>query len=276
MQFSKWKRNPRKVEKTIQHAYCTLDNINKPEKLRFSGFLLLKKMYDKCMIFLLVGNKKERKDFVRYICEEQGLDIQHIQRFYADDFLESSFSSRVPIYTGLFGERECFVFHNIVRDVVNKDLLKSYSETDHILIFSEDSILKKDLIFFEKIGAGIHQFEKEVKIESQKYNTFTLADLLGARDKKNLWLAFREAISTVSAEEIHGILFWQIKNLALIKTSTSNPGMSPFVYSKNQSFVNNYSLPEIQELSAEMVKIFHTRDTYSTLEIDLEKIILGL
>ena len=229
------------------------------------------------MIHLLTGNKKERKNSITDICIQQGIKTGKVQHFYVDDFRDINFENSIPLNTGLFGERECFVFHESVRDLALKTILKNYSETEHILIFSEDSILKKDLTIFEKIGAGIQQFEKEQKIESAKYNTFALADLLGARDKKNLWLGFREAIgSGISAEEIHGIMFWQIKNLALVKTSSTNPGMSPFVYSKNQSFVNNYSLAEIQNLAGKMVKIFHTRDTYSTLEIDLEKIILGL
>lgn len=228
------------------------------------------------MIHLLTGNKKERKDFIKNICEQQGIDISTTQNLYSNDFKEVSFENTIPVYTGLFAERECFVVHDAVRDLAIKTILKNYSETDHILIFSEETILKKDLTSFEKIGADIKQFEKEQKIESQKYNTFALADLLGTRDKKNLWLGFREATSTVSAEEIHGILFWQIKNLALVKTSNTNPGMSPFVYSKNQSFINNYTLAEIQDLAADMTKMFHTRDTYSTLEIDLEKVILEL
>lgn len=228
------------------------------------------------MICLLTGNKKERKDFAAEICVQQGLDAGKTQHFHTDDFKDQKFENIIPLNTGLFDERECFVFHNLVRDVVNKTLLKNYAETKHILIFSEDSILKKDLKNFEAIGAGIHQFKTEEKKESKKYNTFALADLLGARDKKNLWLGFRDAIATVSAEEIHGILFWQLKTLALVKTSSSNPGLNDFVYRKNQSFVANYTLEEIKHLAGEMIKIFHTRDTYSTLEIDLEKIILGL
>lgn len=228
------------------------------------------------MIYLLAGNKKERKDFVRELCTQQGLDMEKIQNFYEGDFDNKSFEEIIPVNTGLFDERECFVIHDLVRDLKIKSILKDYSDTSHLIIFSEETILKKDLTSFEKAGVIVQQFEKEQKIDVKKYNTFDLADLLGRRDKKNLWLGFREAISQVSAEEIHGILFWQLKNLALVKNSNRNPGMSPFVYNKNQSFINNFSIEEIYSLSDIMVRVFHNRDTYSTLEIDLEKLILSL
>ena len=228
------------------------------------------------MIYLLTGNKKERKEYIYNLCREQGIDIETIQHFYNDSFKEISFYDSVSADTGLFAERECFVFHDAVRDLEVKDILKNYLHTPHLLIFSEDSILKKDQNIFEKAGISLNEFSKEQKIEETKYNTFALADLLGKRDKKNLWLGFREAIEMVSAEEIHGILWWQIKNLALVKKSTKNPGLSPFVYSKNQSFVKNFTDDEIKKMSHDLIHMFHTRDTYCTLEIDLEKFILSL
>ncbi len=235
------------------------------------------------MIYLLTGNKKERKEYVQKLCKQQGIEILSVQNLYFDNFKEIPFENVIPENIGLFGEIECFVAHDCVRDLKIKDILKNYFETEHQLIFSEDSILKKDLTVFQKAGVTIQQFNSEKKIESEKYNTFALADLLGQRDKKSLWMAYRDAISNVSAEEIHGILFWQIKNLALVikhnlslDAGRQVQGMNSYVFKKNQSFVKNYSLDEIQELSKKMTEIFHKRDTYNTLEIDLEKLILSL
>ncbi len=229
------------------------------------------------MITLITGNKKERKDFIQSVCEQQGLNSKRTQYFYTDNFCEQSFESVVPVNTGLFDERECFIIMDAVRDLPIKTILKSYAETEHILIFSEDSILKKDLIVFKKIDAQITEFKKEVKSELKKYNTFVLADLFGARDKKNLWFGYRQAIdSGISVEEIHGILFWQLKNLAIVKNGKNVHEMSPFVYKKNQSYIKNFSKEDIRSLSNDMTKMFHNRDTYSTLEIDLEKFILDL
>ncbi len=229
------------------------------------------------MIYLITGNKKERKSFILKICEQQMLDLRQIQYFYSNDFSDTLFENIIPYNIGLFGERECFIINDSLCDLPIKTIIKEYKETEHILIFSEQFVLKKDREAFEKIGANIKLFEKEVEQKKEKFNTFALADLLGGRDKKKLWLAFHKAVNDgVSIEEIHGILFWQLKNLALVKTSNSNPGMNDFVYSKNKSFARNFSIKEVQDFSERMTKIFHSRDTYRTLEIDLEKFILDL
>ena len=228
------------------------------------------------MIHLLTGNKKERKDFIQNICKQQGLHSEQTQYLYADSFREQSFESLIPMNTGLFDERECFVIMDAVRDLPIKTILKKYDDTEHILIFSENSLLKKDLTVFEKINAQITEFSKETEDKKERYNTFTLADLFGARDKKNLWLGYRQAIdSGISVEEIHGILFWQLKNLALVKNGNTEK-LSPFVLKKNESFVQNWTLEEIQNSVSELTKMYHMRDTYSTLEIDVEKLILSL
>ncbi len=228
------------------------------------------------MIILTIGQKNKRKAYIVELCEQQGVDYAQVQHFYADDFEEQSFESRVPVNTGLFGERECFVFHNVVREISLSKILKQYTDTEHILIFSEDSVVKKDREAFQKHKAHIKEFEKEEKEETKKYNTFALADLLGEKNRKKLWLAFREAVDAgVSAEEIHGVLFWQLKNLALVKQRATRE-MNAFVLRKNEVFAQKWTLEEIQNLANHFTKIYHNRDTYSTLEIEIEKLILLL
>ncbi len=228
------------------------------------------------MIILTTGQKNKRKAYIIELCEQQGVDYAKAQHFYADDFEEQSFESRVPVNTGLFGERECFVLHNVARELFLAKVLKHYADTEHLLIFSEDSVVKKDRETFQKYHAHIQEFEKEEKKEAKKYNTFALADLLGEKNKKKLWLAFREAVeSGVSAEEIHGVLFWQLKTLALVKRGATD-GMNDYVVRKNEVFAHYWTSKEIQTLANHFTKIYHQRDTYSTLEIEMEKLILSL
>jgi hypothetical protein len=166
--------------------------------------------------------------------------------------------------------------HNVTRDISLKTILKDYASTEHIVIFSEDGVLKKDKDIFEKIGAQVKEFTKEEKKEEKKFNSFALADFLGEKNKKNIWLTFREAMENgESPESIHGILFWQVKNLALLKAGDTN-GMSSYVARKNEVFARLWTEREIQNLASQLTKIYHTRDTYSTLEIEIEKIILSL
>ncbi|MCA9351664.1 hypothetical protein KC929_02705, partial [Patescibacteria group bacterium] len=80
-----------------------------------------------------------------------------------------------------------------------------------------------------------------------------------------------------SPEEIHGILFWQVKNLALVQSSSGQvPGMNPFVYRKTSGFVKNFTQAEIKDIARSLDNMFHNRDTYSTLDIELEKLILAI
>lgn len=54
--------------------------------------------------------------------------------------------------------------------------------------------------------------------EPKKFNSFLLANAFGAKDKLNLWIHFRQAMSKgVAMEELAGILFWKIKDMIFKK-----------------------------------------------------------
>jgi hypothetical protein len=228
------------------------------------------------MIHVVVGNKKERQNHIAELYKQYGFERGQVQHLYDNDVKASSFHDMVPVDTGLFGEAECYVVHNCIRDLDIQTIFELYKGTEHQIIFSEDTILKKVRTTAEKYGIEITEFEKEKKESKKTFNIFALADALGNRNKKQLWLLFREAIVNASPEEIHGILFWQMKNLALVKTSTTNPGMNGFVYTKNKTFAENFSKMDLLTINARLVRMFHERDSHSTLEIELEKMILAL
>lgn len=225
------------------------------------------------MLYLLHGKSKPRKEFIRNLATELSLTPQHI---YDNDIQSVEVENLVSVQTGLFGDREMYIIHSLARTLDIKKILEEYTASENIFIFSEDTITKPIAKIFEKHESKIHDFGKEEKIKKQEFNMFSLTDALGVRDKKNLWLLFRQAIQKGSPEEIHGILFWQIKNLALVKTSATNPGMNPFVYQKTSGYATKFTLEEIQKMTRDLVYIFHNRDSHSTLDIELEKFILAL
>lgn len=225
------------------------------------------------MLYLLHGKSEERKEFIRNLATELSLTPQHI---YDNDVQSVEIENLVSVQAGLFGDKEIYVIHSLARTLDIKNLLEGYATSDNIFIFSEDTVTKPIIKVFEKHEANIQDFGKEEKKKENKFNMFSLTDALGSRDKKNLWLLFQDAVKNGSPEEIHGILFWQVKNLALVKTSTINPGMNPFVYQKTSRYASKFTLEEIQKMSRDLVHMFHNRDTYSTLDIELEKFILAL
>lgn len=225
------------------------------------------------MLYLLHGKSEQRKKYIRELAESLSLTPQHV---YDNDVQNTEINQLVSTQTGLFGDREFYVIHGLARILDIKNLAEGYAQSDNIFIFSEETITKPITKVFEKYTSEIHDFGKEEKVKKETFNMFSLTDALGARDKKQLWLLFQQALKNGSPEEIHGILFWQLKNLALVKTSSTNPGMNPFVYKKTVGYAQKFTFEEIQKLSRDMVYMFHNRDTYSTLDIELEKFILAI
>ncbi len=226
------------------------------------------------MLHLISGKSDDRKSYVKKIADEFKAVPQHIHAGDIDE--ERSISDLVVTQTGLFGDKEIYVIHDMARDLDLKALLSGYAGSENIIVFSEATVTKKITGAFEKVEASIHDFGKEIVSKEEKMNIFTLADALGNRDKKQLWLLLQQALQQASPEEIHGILFWQVKNMMMVATSETNPGLNNFVYTKNQGFVNKWTLQELHKLSSDFVRMFHKRDSYRTLDIDLEKVVLSL
>ena len=81
----------------------------------------------------------------------------------------------------------------------------------------------------------------------------------------------------MDVEEIHGILFWQVKNMILASKSNSqiDAGLSPFVYTNSLTGARNYKTEELTKMSGELVDMTHrVRQGEGDLEIMLEKWIL--
>lgn len=111
-------------------------------------------------------------------------------------------------------------------------------------------------------------------------NPFALADALGMRDKKKLWILFAKASFEGKApEEVHGMLFWQVKAmLAAAQSKTPvEAGLSPYPFNKARGFGRNYSIDELRGLSHDLVAMYHdARRGRAPLELALERWVLGL
>jgi hypothetical protein len=222
------------------------------------------------MIYLLVGNKTERKQKTQELCKGNIYTTIH-----PDEVKEKPLSEMLNTQTGMFGDLEYYLIYELARDI-KKDELVEYQASENIFIFSEESITKPVRALFEKCSVTFFEFSEEKKETEKKFNIFALSDAFLQRDKKQLWLLFQEALGHVSPEEIHGLLFWQLKNMFMVKISDSNPGLQPFVFTKTKKAIEKFSLEELSGLNQKFVHIFHTRDTLSTLDIELEKLILSL
>jgi len=237
------------------------------------------------MIYLLYGNdahtsrkklhallgalSKKRPD-----AEHFHITSENISEFSVDELVSSQ---------GLFEQKYVVVLDNLFTIKDKKDellkLLKDMQSTEHIFIFLEGKLDKKTVSRFEKYSEKIQECSTE-EIKKERFNTFSLTDALGKRDKKGLWTLYCKAkAENIADEEIHGILFWQVKSmlLALQNTNAQEAGLNPFVYSKSKGFLRNYSEREVHSLSQALIALSHdARSGIHEFDTALERFILAL
>jgi hypothetical protein len=165
-----------------------------------------------------------------------------------------------------------------VRELV-LERIDELGESPNIFIFFEGKLTKEILKKLEKRAEKIQEYEaKTAPKAKQDGGFFVLADALGSRDKKSLWILFREAMDGGAVpEEIHGILFWQVKSLLLASRTKDavEAGLNPFVYGKAKRYVGNFKEGEIDALASKLVHIYHKAHRgEGDFELALEKMIL--
>ncbi len=190
---------------------------------------------------------------------------------------------------GLFESKYIVVVKNVFSDKNNTDrvcgLLSSFSDSSNIFIFVEGKINKPIIDAFKSAKGQLQEFSlvKETfsHVDSTSdFNIFSLADALGSRDRKGLWVLYQKAIKRdIAPEEISGTLFWQVKSIMLAEqaSSASEAGISPFVFQKAKRYSRNFSSGEINTIALKLVKLYH--DSHRGLvdfEVGLERLILSV
>jgi hypothetical protein len=167
------------------------------------------------------------------------------------------------------GEQEMFAAHA-------EALVQS---PNHFLVF-EPTLEKEFFGILTKCGAEVFEHAGRKADTRPAFNIFSLGDALGARRKKDLWVLYQQAISAgLGYEEICGTLFWQVKNMALVKNAGAGDdvGLKLFVAQKARGFAKNYTLTEITRLALALVTIFHEDHRGGEpMGIGLEKFVLSL
>lgn len=235
------------------------------------------------MIYLFLGQYKKASQkaagLVEALIKKQ--PDATVLKFNVENFAPRNISDLIATQ-GLFFSKNVIVLSKIFDETENKEaMVKSLAEiqaSQNIFIFIEESLDKKSLEKFEKFSEKIQEVKGEEKKAAVPFNMFSLTDALGRRDKKNLWLLYREALKNGAAEEVYGILWWQLKTLLIVKRAknTADSGLKPFVFSKASDFLRNFKDGEIEKKAFDLVKIYHnSRRQSAEMEISLEKWILG-
>lgn len=184
---------------------------------------------------------------------------------------------------GLFEKKYIVFLNTVCANAEGRDALvsriKEIQGSDNVFILLEEKIDAKTKKKIESVAQKVEE-HNSVAVKKESFNIFALTDVLGRRNRKELWVLYQRArMHGVAPEEVHGILFWQIKSMLLAaqETSAKSAGLKPFVYSKAKGFLSNYSQQELKSISKNLVDLYHdARRGIGTLDTSLERFILTL
>lgn len=239
------------------------------------------------MIYFVTGEQREKvlkksQELVEALQKKRPEAL--LFRITADEWDKNAFAG-IAGGQGLFEHKYIVVLDSIFQDEdaaeTLADQMKELKAADHAFLFLETSPKAPTKTLIKKHAEKVWEVDGE-KLAAKKpqFNIFSLTDALGARNKARLWALYQEALMDGSEpEEIHGILFWQIKSLlaAAQSKNADEAGMKPFVWSKSQGFLKNYSLDELKKISSKMVGLYHNSRLESVpLEVAMEEWVLGV
>lgn len=189
---------------------------------------------------------------------------------------------------GLFSNRFVIVLDRLLENEeiapIVLDQIEVVAASPNIFIVLEGKLDKDSLKKIEKHAEKVQEFEETAAQKSatakskERFNVFSLAEALGKRDRKNLWVLYRRALDEdIAPEEIHGTLFWQAKSIALARQAKTakEAGMKDFPFNKAKGYSNNFSEKETGELLTRLIRMSHdSRRGRSDISLALEELAL--
>jgi len=164
--------------------------------------------------------------------------------------------------SSLFGGSECFL---IDTPADNADLaeevqenLAAMAESANTFIILEGALLAPAKKTYVKHATTEPQEFMAEKTE--RFNTFAMADALANKDRRQLWVLLQEAkLNGLAAEEIIGMLWWQMKalRLAQMTNSANEAGMKDFPYNKAKRSLSKFQDGEVAQLSHSLLSLYH-------------------
>lgn len=184
---------------------------------------------------------------------------------------------------GLFGTPTVATLSRVLENEEARDFVLSHlpdlKRSANAFFMLEGKLLKAAAQKITKHAELAEECAGGVKA-SEKQNPFALADAVGKRNKKDAWLSLVRALAEGKPpEEIHGMLFWQVKAMILAASSRDavHAGLNPFVFQKAESSARNFTEEELKKLAGKLTTLYHdARRGGDELPIALEKFVLGL
>lgn len=164
---------------------------------------------------------------------------------------------------GLFASKTTLILDRPLDDTDGKILITGHSkelgEAEALVVVIEHAIPAPILKLVSKVGT-VEQFDVPMKRVEPAPSAFALADAFALGDRKNSWIRYRELIgSGTSAEEIHGILSWQVRAMVVASKAHTpeEAGLKPFVYSKAKKAGARLGVEGCEEVSRRLMHMVH-------------------
>lgn len=185
---------------------------------------------------------------------------------------------------GMFNPWNILIFEDISEhedgDSFYENTLPQFIDTEHRVYIREKKLTKKILEKF-KDKAAILEFIPSKKKEIVQ-NNFAIADAIGAKDKKNIWVEFEKARRSGRAiEELHGTIFWAFKSLYICRTMEKEEalasGMKEYTFRTYKNYSKNYLVHDLERILTKMKEMYHDAHRGGgDLGIALERLLLSL
>lgn len=228
------------------------------------------------MLEIIYGNNREQKlDHVARTLKDVSYDA------YDHESLDYEKITSLIAGDNLFQEKHTIVIYGLWNDAEGVDFFSEYvghmATCEHRIFLVEEKLLAAQKKICKEHNIPTHEY-KNISKKNEGFDMFRLAEAYARKDKKNLWIVFHEAQSAAKDEmDIFNMLWWQVKNLALVKKSKTNPGLHPFVYQKTQSAVQKFTEEEIDTIMHDFVSMYHEARMSKQKLIDaLEQHIINL
>ncbi len=244
------------------------------------------------MLCLILGKDRyEINEKLESVCDSHPF-IKMDEFSFDRDLVASSLES-----TSLFGggEKSIFVFENVLENEDIEGLLvdlgQSMNESENFFVLIEGEIDGYTLALFKKVANNVLDLREKVLDDkagskgkdknwgTAQYNVFALADSVGSKSAKAIWIEYEKALMKgASAEELFSRIWGKIKDMQSSQISSPEVlGIHPFVHKKAKLDGKNWGEIEMKKFMSKLIYIYHSaRLGKEELELSLEKLILSI
>ena len=213
------------------------------------------------MISIFLGSKEDADVFLKkFLGDSKNKDRELVlitDSNFSEDMTSSYFGAE-----DIFGKKYIIYLDRIFANSEAKKFfwsnLNRFTDSLNEFVLFEEKLSADDIKSLEKEGGKLTVSKKLISSNLKSdFNIFSLADSLGERDKKNLWVLYEKALRVGKApEEIAGTLFWQLKVMLLVSKG-GGTFLHPYVKGKTARFVKKYSVAELEKISFSLIDEYH-------------------